>query len=246
MAVSAPSLRPERVPVDMAPLRHLSRRKVDEGRVYEHGQRPSDTEVYFLEVSPGFIDTMRIRLLAGRDLVRGDFAPGSASVLVNETLARLFLPGPSPLGRKFTRPERASRDSPEEEVPHEVVRGVVAGIVGYVALGTVAGLAAGLWLSRFVTGCFTRATRATRARSCCPWGCCSWSRPSRRSCPRAAPRQWIRWGRAARRVTMPPFEPDSSASVVGGRVCAPPPPSTDRTASGSGRRARVDRYRPFP
>jgi predicted permease len=95
------------------------------GVVRVGGQRPSDTEVYFLEVSPGFIETMRIRLLAGRDLVRGDFAPGSASVLVNETFARLFLPGPSPVGRRFTRPERASRDSPEEEVPQEVV-----GLVG--------------------------------------------------------------------------------------------------------------------
>jgi predicted permease len=89
------------------------------------GRRPSLVDAYFLEVSPGFIDAMRIRLLAGRDLARGDFNPGSPSVLVNETFARLFLPGRSALGQQFTRPDRVSRDSPEEHVPQEVV-GLVA------------------------------------------------------------------------------------------------------------------------
>ena len=64
--------------------------------------------MYFLEVSPGFIDTMRIRLLAGRDLVRGDFAPGSASVLVNETFARLFLPRAFAIGPQI-HPARAGQ-----------------------------------------------------------------------------------------------------------------------------------------
>ena len=38
------------------------------GTVLVDGRRPSDADVWFLEVSPGFIETMRIRLLAGRDL----------------------------------------------------------------------------------------------------------------------------------------------------------------------------------
>ena len=89
------------------------------------GQRPIDVEAWLLEVTPGFIETMRIRLLAGRDLSRGDFAAANAPVLVNETFARLFLPGSSPLGRQFARPDRASRDSPEQDVLQEVV-----GVVG--------------------------------------------------------------------------------------------------------------------
>ena len=89
------------------------------------GQRPIDVEAWLLEVTPGFIETLRIPLLAGRDLSRGDFAAANAPVLVNETFARLFLPGSSPLGRQFARPDRASRDSPEQEVLYKVV-----GVVG--------------------------------------------------------------------------------------------------------------------
>jgi hypothetical protein len=95
------------------------------GSVKVNGRRPNDTEVYFLEVLPGFVETMRMRLLAGRDFTRADLDVGSPSVLVNETFARLFLAGSPPLGRRFTRPERTSEGSPEVEVPHEVV-----GLVG--------------------------------------------------------------------------------------------------------------------
>jgi putative ABC transport system permease protein len=90
-----------------------------------NGHRLTDVEAWLLEVTPGFMETMRIRLLAGRDLSRGDLTAANAPVLVNETFARLFLPGSSPLGRQFARPDRASRDSPEQQVLHEVV-GVVA------------------------------------------------------------------------------------------------------------------------
>jgi putative ABC transport system permease protein len=89
------------------------------------GGRPSATDAFFLEVSPGFISTMGIRLLAGRDLTRDDFGPGNPSVLVNQSFARLFLPGPSALGRQFTRPDRVSMDLPEQHLPQEVV-----GLVG--------------------------------------------------------------------------------------------------------------------
>ena len=78
-----------------------------------------------LQVSPGFIETMRIRLLAGRDLTRSDFDPGSPSVLVNETFARLFLPKIPPLAGRFTRPERTTEHEPVRQIPQQVV-----GLVG--------------------------------------------------------------------------------------------------------------------
>jgi hypothetical protein len=77
--------------------------------------------VWFLEVSPGFIEAMRIRLLDGRDLTHADFDAGSPSVLVNETFARLFLPGIPPLAGRFTRPERMTEREPVRQVPHQVV-----------------------------------------------------------------------------------------------------------------------------
>ena len=95
------------------------------GTVLVNGRRPSDADVWFLEVSAGFIETLRIRLLAGRDLTRADFDPGSPSVLVNETFARLFLPEIPPLAGRFTRPERTTEREAERQIPQQVV-----GLVG--------------------------------------------------------------------------------------------------------------------
>ncbi|HZB41492.1 MAG TPA: FtsX-like permease family protein, partial [Ilumatobacter sp.] len=95
------------------------------GTVLVNGRHPSDADVWFLEVSPGFIETMRIRLLAGRDLTRSDYDPGSPSVVVNETFARLFLPKIPPLGGQFTRPEPTAEGEPVRQIPHQVV-----GLVG--------------------------------------------------------------------------------------------------------------------
>jgi putative ABC transport system permease protein len=96
-----------------------------DSKVLVNGRRPNDADVWFLEVSPGFIETMRIRLLAGRHLTRRDYAPGSPSVLVNETFARLFLPKIPPLAGQFTRPERTTEHEPVRQIPHQVV-----GLVG--------------------------------------------------------------------------------------------------------------------
>ena len=95
------------------------------GTVLVNGRHPSDADVWFLEVSPGFIETMRIRLLAGRDLTRSDYDPGSPSVVVNETFARLFLPKIHPLAGQFTRPEPTPEGEPVRQIPHQVV-----GLVG--------------------------------------------------------------------------------------------------------------------
>ena len=94
------------------------------GWVRVPGRPPDDTDVYFLEVTPGFVDTMRIRLLAGRDLTRQDFdAAGEGPVLVNQAFARLYFPGPGAVGRQFSRTEGTPSGS----------RDVAQRIVGLVA-----------------------------------------------------------------------------------------------------------------
>jgi hypothetical protein len=57
------------------------------------------TAPWFLGVSPGWLDTMKIPLLAGRDFGRNDSYPQVAAV--NETFARRYFNGPSPRGRTF-------------------------------------------------------------------------------------------------------------------------------------------------
>jgi putative ABC transport system permease protein len=71
------------------------------GFVSVNGAPPGPVLAYFLSTSPGWIDTLRIRLIEGRDLGSGDKSPGSA--LVNEAFARAFFSGLSPVGQAFAK-----------------------------------------------------------------------------------------------------------------------------------------------
>ncbi len=61
--------------------------------------------LYVLRVSPGWLGTMRIPLLSGRDLRAEDREPGSA--IVNTTFAKMFFGGVNPVGRSFEAPASA-------------------------------------------------------------------------------------------------------------------------------------------
>ena len=73
------------------------------------GREQDSTEVYYLEVSPGFMRTMGIRLLNGRDFVFGDIvrytaAPhGPVPVIVNDAFAQRFFSERPAVGRRFDR-----------------------------------------------------------------------------------------------------------------------------------------------
>ena len=52
-----------------------------------------------MNVSPGWLDTMKIPFIAGRDFLPTDLSPGAA--IVNETFARQFFEHENPLGKWF-------------------------------------------------------------------------------------------------------------------------------------------------
>ena len=83
------------------------------------GKPPAMERARFFRVSPGWLETMRMPLLAGRDLRPEDTVPGA--VLVNEQLVKDFFGGSNPIGRSF--------DIPEDEKPGIPVRFEVVGIV---------------------------------------------------------------------------------------------------------------------
>ena len=60
---------------------------------------------WYLEVSPGFLRTMRIPLVAGRDLEWRDAQCRDCrlAVIVNESFARRYFPGESAIGKRFFR-----------------------------------------------------------------------------------------------------------------------------------------------
>lgn len=77
------------------------------------GAPPHVVLPYFLNVSPGWLDTMKIHLLAGRD-----FRPGENHrvALVNETFAAQHFPGETPIGKSFEKVEDHGK-----RIPFEIV-----------------------------------------------------------------------------------------------------------------------------
>lgn len=67
------------------------------------GREPESAKPKYLAVSQGYFETMRIRLLAGRDFTARDEAQGSTAVIVNEAFVRQYFPGENPLGRGFEK-----------------------------------------------------------------------------------------------------------------------------------------------
>ncbi len=72
--------------------------------------------------TPGYLQTMRIRLLSGRDFVDADTSGQKAVVLISQAMATLFWPNENPLGKHL-------RISFSPEVVREVV-GVVGDVKG--------------------------------------------------------------------------------------------------------------------
>jgi putative ABC transport system permease protein len=53
-------------------------------------------------ISPGYLRTMRVALLSGRDLTDSDVAGRTPTVLISESMAKRFWPNESPLGKHLT------------------------------------------------------------------------------------------------------------------------------------------------
>jgi predicted permease len=58
-----------------------------------------DRDVYFQDAGSGWFDTLGMRVIAGRDFNDGDRAQDATIAIVNETVARRFFPGLSPIGQ---------------------------------------------------------------------------------------------------------------------------------------------------
>jgi len=53
-------------------------------------------------ISPGYLQTMRIPLLRGRDFNDGDVAGRPAAILISQSMARTFWPNEDPIGKRLT------------------------------------------------------------------------------------------------------------------------------------------------
>ncbi|HSR50271.1 MAG TPA: ABC transporter permease [Acidobacteriota bacterium] len=70
--------------------------------VYPEGNESDDLNAHMMTISPEFLDTMKIPLVAGRNFTPQDTEGAPEVALVNEAAVREFFPGGgSPLGRRF-------------------------------------------------------------------------------------------------------------------------------------------------
>ena len=70
--------------------------------MYKQGQTDTKAnDVYLMTVSPGFFTTMEIPILLGRDFDERDNNAPNAAALINETAAKKYYPGESPIGRRI-------------------------------------------------------------------------------------------------------------------------------------------------
>ena len=86
---------------------------------------PEPPTAYYRGVSPGYVKTLGLSLLAGRPPEATDTEDSPAVALVNQSFARRFLGGANPLGRRL---RLDPKDDPEG--PWRTVVGVVADVHG--------------------------------------------------------------------------------------------------------------------
>jgi putative ABC transport system permease protein len=60
------------------------------------------TEVHHREIAPGYLETLRVRLVRGRAFDSRDRPDAPLTVLINETLARRYYEGEDPIGKRIT------------------------------------------------------------------------------------------------------------------------------------------------
>jgi putative ABC transport system permease protein len=79
--------------------------------------------------TPGYIETMNIRLLRGRTLTASDDSDSPFVAVVNEAFIRRNLPGEDPIGRRlrFSQPDALL---PEGEDPRNIPWYTIVGVVG--------------------------------------------------------------------------------------------------------------------
>jgi ABC-type antimicrobial peptide transport system permease subunit len=65
------------------------------------GTPPIEEEVYFVSVSPEYFSTLRVSMLTGRAFRDSDTRASSPVAIVNETFAKQFFPGASPVGYRI-------------------------------------------------------------------------------------------------------------------------------------------------
>jgi predicted permease len=88
---------------------------------YIHADSPNPptgaaSDTYLNSISPGYFQTLRTPILAGRDFDEHDTQTAPMVAIVNETLARKFYPDMNPVGRRFRTEQAPGKQAPLVEI----------------------------------------------------------------------------------------------------------------------------------
>jgi predicted permease len=125
------------------------------GFISVNGAPPGPVLAYFLAVSPGWVDTMKMPLLEGRDFRPDDTMPGVA--LINETFAKQFFHGENPIGQSFAKGELpfkvagVVRDAPYRNVREPILPAVYVPIRRIDTFGVVQPISGATFIVRTVS-----------------------------------------------------------------------------------------------
>jgi putative ABC transport system permease protein len=75
-----------------------------------------DALVYFNFISPGYFQTMRTPLLAGRGFNEHDTKISTKVAIINQSMARKFFPNADPLGKYFTTDPQPGKAAPQFQI----------------------------------------------------------------------------------------------------------------------------------
>jgi putative ABC transport system permease protein len=90
------------------------------------GPTGDDANVYMNFVSPGYFDTLRSPILAGRNFDDHDAAGAPLVIMINETMARRFFPNSQPVGQfLLTQDVLTNYTGPRHDTPPLQIVGVV-------------------------------------------------------------------------------------------------------------------------
>jgi putative ABC transport system permease protein len=97
-------------------------------------RKPEDRapDVGVVTISPGFFDTVGVRVRRGRGFTGNDGAPGAETTIINEAMAAQFFAGEDPIGRRvrFAQSQPGTAGTPPPAVP---VWRTIVGVVPTVA-----------------------------------------------------------------------------------------------------------------
>lgn len=100
------------------------------GTTFDFKGQPQRADVF--TVQPGYMQTLGVPLVAGRDFARTDDDGAPEVVIINQALASRYFPGENPIGKSLqVRVQMTGRLFPKKEI---------IGVVGDTRLGTLGGL----------------------------------------------------------------------------------------------------------